>query len=578
MALRTLDAPRDLVGRILETPDLARVVQSLEPAVLQQLVERCGLEDCGPIVALATTEQLLRVFDEDLWRSERVGSEERLDVERFALWLEVLAEAGVDVAARRLVELDFDFVTAALSRQLLVLDAGAMTIETLFAEMSDDRELGEAALARMEAALEDAPSLELGGFRLIARRGDAWDALAAILVSLHDSHHAFFGQLLARCRAFSAEYIDDNGGLYQVLTTNEQVLDDAASDREARRERDGYVDPPLAASFLKVAREPVLIAGEPPRPDQATARYFRSLEERGLNRSPPEKARDVRTEKHAAGPTERHVHELLATLQDEGVLPRSRAALPPAPSDSGAGHARIRAFLEQERSPADQARCSEELGYLANVLVAGCAFQSRRFRPVEAADAVLAACALGLEYWPRQWPEARDLVTVFRVGWRVAHEQVCLHAATRLVEIVPALECDDPHVRPQLDSLARRMAAQLKAGTPWRARDELDVLAILDPPSWATLLGLVDECPVVPKAAATGTGRPALRVTAEFEFISDSTQIARVRDFVESLPRRLAGSPTQPRRRGAPAERSAAATSRPSAASRTARSPRGGPA
>ena len=52
-------APRDLIGRILETPDLPRVVQGLEPAVLQQLVQNCGLEDAGPIVAFATTEQLM---------------------------------------------------------------------------------------------------------------------------------------------------------------------------------------------------------------------------------------------------------------------------------------------------------------------------------------------------------------------------------------------------------------------------------------------------------------------------------------------------------------------------------------
>src|SRR5262245_17113232 len=186
MALRTLDTPRDLVGRILETPDLTRVVQSLEPAVLQQLVVRCGLEDCGPIVALATTEQLMRVFDDDLWRAEQAGGEERLDPERFALWLEVLAEAGVDVAARRLLEMDFEFVTAAISRQVLVLDGGEMTIDHLFAEMSEERELAEIALERLEAALEGMPSLEVGGFVVVARRGEGWDALAAILVALHD--------------------------------------------------------------------------------------------------------------------------------------------------------------------------------------------------------------------------------------------------------------------------------------------------------------------------------------------------------------------------------------------------------
>ncbi|HEY7514711.1 MAG TPA: DUF6178 family protein, partial [Vicinamibacteria bacterium] len=135
MALRTLEKPRDLLERILETPDLARAVQSLEPAVLHQLVRRCGLEDSGPILALATTEQLVRLFDDDLWRAERPGEEERFDTDRFGQWLEVLAEAGGEIAARRIVEMDFDFVTAALGRHVLVLDAHEMALERLAAEL-----------------------------------------------------------------------------------------------------------------------------------------------------------------------------------------------------------------------------------------------------------------------------------------------------------------------------------------------------------------------------------------------------------------------------------------------------------
>ena len=39
------------------------------------------------------------------------------------------------------------------------------------------------------------------------------------------------------------EHIEDNGGLYEVLTTEEQVLSDVASDREERRKDAGYVAP-----------------------------------------------------------------------------------------------------------------------------------------------------------------------------------------------------------------------------------------------------------------------------------------------------------------------------------------------
>jgi hypothetical protein len=214
---------------------------------------------------------------------------------------------------------------------------------------------------------------------------------------------------------------------------------------------------------------------------------------------------------------------------------------------------RIRAQLQftMESDAAVYARRTEELAYLSNVLIAGCSFASRRFRAVEAADAVLAICNLGLENWtgfrakhgatlPATFLLGQDLVAVFRTGWSVLYEHVGLYVPERLVEILSELRCDDDEVQDQLGELSRALKAHVKAGTPWRARDDLDVLAILDQPSWATLLGLVDECPVVPKVAPRpADGRPPLRVASEFEFISENRQIAWVRDFVGSLPRRL---------------------------------------
>ncbi len=170
---------------------------------------------------------------------------------------------------------------------------------------------------------------------------------------------------------------------------------------------------------------------------------------------------------------------------------------------------------------------------------------------MEAADAVLAACNLGLENWPRAAnagptlpPEfllGQDLVGVFRIGWRVLYQQVSMRVAKRLVAILAKLRCDDGETRSQVRELGRALKAQIEAGTPWRERDNLDVIAILDQPSWATLLGLVDECPVVPKARDPKRhGKPPLRVSSEFEFISENRQIAWVRDFMEALPSRLA--------------------------------------
>src|SRR5215813_12198339 len=71
---------------------------------------RCGLEDCGELVALATPEQLTRVFDLDLWRAEKPGRDEQFDADRFGVWLEVLMESGASLA-QKLATMDADLVT-----------------------------------------------------------------------------------------------------------------------------------------------------------------------------------------------------------------------------------------------------------------------------------------------------------------------------------------------------------------------------------------------------------------------------------------------------------------------------------
>ena len=506
MAKRALaaGAPRRLLSRLLDSPQLAQVVQGLEPKVLHHLIRQCGLEECGEIVALATTEQLTRIFDDDLWRSDSAGAEEEFDAGRFGLWLEVLAEVGPDVAARKLVEMDFDFVTGAFSRYLLVLDAETLWASHAPSELSlgDDEPVCDPATER---ALEASASYELGGYTVVARRGESWDALLAVLTSLDRDHHAFFGRVMTRCCQISTEYIVDNGGLHEVLTADQQVLDDIAGARAERREQQGYVAPTQAAAFLTLARRQTSAEGR----DPLTAGYFRELEHRAKAQGERPAAK--------AGPApqaeaaERQVAGFVRSLEASvGSGPRRELLS----SASHGGHDRlalIRAQLlfAQENDDAAYARRTEELAYLANVLVVGCSFQSRRFRSVEAADAALAACNLGLEYWgggkittaPPDLLVRQDLVTLFRAGWRILYEDVCLPTAARVVDVLSSLEVDDTELQSSIADVVRGLKEQLKAGTPWREAENLDVIAILDQPSWATLVNLVAECPVVPRGA-----------------------------------------------------------------------------
>ena len=84
------------------------------------------------------------------------------------------------------------------------------------------------------------------------------------------------------------------------------------------------------------------------------------------------------------------------------------------------------------------------------------------------------------------------------------------------------------------------MTKHWRAGAPWRARDALDVMAILDMPAWAALLGLIDECPVMHAGIGASPGSRVASVSATaFEFISENSQIASIRAFMRSLPETL---------------------------------------
>ena len=112
-----------------------------------------------------------------------------------------------------------------------------------------------------------------------------------------------------------------------------------------------------------------------------------------------------------------------------------------------------------------------------------------------------------------------------------------MFAAGRLVQILTRLKCDDREVQAGLDELRKEMAKHWRAGAPWHAREALDVLTILDMPAWATILGLIDECPVIHAGMGVSQGSRTLAVNASaFEFISESSQIASIREWMDAMP------------------------------------------
>ena len=141
---------------------------------------------------------------------------------------------------------------------------------------------------------------------------------------------------------------------------------------------------------------------------------------------------------------------------------------------------------------------------------------------------------------PDSWLIEHDLVSAFEVGWSVLHRDVSLFAAEQLISTLSSVsEIDgvDRDIRFGLVALRRTLVTQRDAGTPWRARDAAEVLSMLDMTAWISVLGLLDECPVLPAALrAVLDGRTTAVSPTAFEFISTAARIADVRTFMRRLP------------------------------------------
>lgn len=394
-----------LLLRILERPGLVAAVRALPGAVLGQLIERVGLEDAGALVALASTEQLERIFDADLWRPDRAGGDETFRPERFALWLRVMLEAGEAPTVQRLCELPQDLVALAVHRLVLVVD-----IDLLDEQLAPGDEEAEA----IAGALENSVCEEWEEFRVIARDPDAWDDVWCALIALDRDHHDRLRALFERCRDLTLEHISGQGGLYQVLTADEMLDSDVAAARDDRRVAEGFISPADARAFLALARQR---AGGEER-DPITRAYFRGMREtaapatarpRGKRRA-AEAVRDPRPD--PAGPAD--VHELTALLQAAEVIPPSAAqplaALTAIAEDPPSGRTTMPApdhlvapLFEQamrdlrQSNPGRFDERVREVGYLVNVWMAGGAHEGRQPRPAEALDTVLRTCEAGLE-------------------------------------------------------------------------------------------------------------------------------------------------------------------------------------
>ena len=520
----------DVLVRITDNPQLARAVPGLRPEVLHAVIAHYGLQDSGELLALATPEQLTAVFDLDLWTSSRAGADEQFDAARFGEWIEVLVDADPAMAADRLAALDRTLVVAGLSPHITVWDPG------VFEPTNEDERTGADAV--LNAGRERGVHAEIGGYLVVARRQDTWDAITQALVALDERHPAAFHLVMRDCRQLSNAGLEFDG-LDDLLLDAEQVRFDLSVGREERRDRLGYKQPEQARAFLESARHPALADAPPARhPVFAAYQHAQASNEKEVRSAGP--SRDVHATEPA--PDAMAVGSVIELLRDAGVLADApRALLAGATEERPAQHEALQSYLQHDSGGDDDSRRAardQELAFLANVLMSGCSVQARSFTQREAMDAVAATCNLGLESWSPAWPPSveHDLVAVFQVGYSVLYRDVSMSVAERLLDTLDLVESSDQDVQFGLHILRRELRKQREAGTPWRARDRLDVVATLDLPAWAALTALLDECPVMLSNVWRIGNQPRYTVDpAEFHFIAERRHVAAIHAFLQSL-------------------------------------------
>jgi hypothetical protein len=514
--------PQGLLDRILSTPHLARVVPQLQPELLHRVIQRCGLEDSSELVALATPEQLERVFDLDLWRASTAGHDERFDADRFGVWLEVLVEAGAGVAAQKLAEMDARIVTAGFAQHARVFDRAAVSGYTT----TDGVEVPDVV------SRTDGVTCEIGGYLVVARRTDSWEAIVTVLTSLAEEHPGCFDRVMHGCRALSNSRSEIDG-LDDLLGAGDQAMFDVALDREQRREQGGYVAPAQARAFLETSRRLRLERDAVPPLDPIARAHLGTIAP-VADTAPP--LDDSTTQSLAS---------VVGVLMDAGIVAQQPRALLASPDVQAPRLRHIEAQMQfvLERDPTVSSQRNDELTFLANAIAAGCSVQSRPFSPEEAWNAAVAVCNLGLEnrqVLPDDFLVSHDLVGVFQVGWTILHDNVVMHVAEQLLDVLATLRSHDNDIQDGLRALRISLTKHWRAGTPWRAQSALDVITSLDMPAWAGLVGLLNDCPVMHASvrAVRGSGTHSVSPT-DFEFISENSQIDSIRVFLRSLPEAL---------------------------------------
>lgn len=107
-------SPSARMNELLKRRDVTHLVRSMPLPDLYTFIKQLGPGDAGPLLGLASGEQIQRLTDLEVWRRDEV------DDPRLVEWLEAVIAANPEALAERLHALDPELVQAFLQRHIKV--------------------------------------------------------------------------------------------------------------------------------------------------------------------------------------------------------------------------------------------------------------------------------------------------------------------------------------------------------------------------------------------------------------------------------------------------------------------------
>lgn len=506
-----LKQPNGLLNHILEQPDLPAIIQNLDASCLTTLIRHIGLEDSVEIVSLTTTDQLKKIFDEDLWYSNAPGQPERFNAQRFGLWLDVLFEAGTASAACKIMDLDEDFVILGLSRLITVMDS----YETISRFSAYEPSMSNRGA---EINFHTGPIQQFENFLVTAKDDAYWDTVCALLMELNEQDHDTLIRILTQCSIIAAEgHIEDDGRLLKLLNADEMIEGDVAADRETRRQDSGFVTPTAAKLFLSRTRSKsintILLAKQL---DNDTLTYFKAAAV-PVTPDGAVQDRDNPASKYRPGDVKMKVAQFIETLRNADVLPSMSQKLLRDESTGAWDHhlplAEPMRIINQTDSNL-YSTLLQQLSYVSNILISGCAFQGRIFLPKEAAEAAFSTCNLGCDVLSEAHPSSakqcaesliamlktHQLIKLFQVGWKTLYQTVVVYTAKAVLRCLNYLknETSNPNDIFEFIKMEYQLEKAISSGQPWKCNDQIDYLhTVLDGQTTHILQILLQEYPTM---------------------------------------------------------------------------------